>query len=382
MITSVALTISPSSGSATTTWSSRSTATTGSTGSPTYTVSQSGPDTIATPASGSGLSTYSGTTPETIINDAIAALPSSGGSISIGAGTYTFTTTPINLGGGNYAAIGSTNQSNVEIYGQDNSTILAAGTNLNAAILGGLDVNNWNIHDLAINGNMAVQSDSGSSPPYLWGIVLYGSSNDLIEHVYFHDCKTYGAQIGRGNNDNVLYSQFGHNGGNGLLMYGVTNSLIEGNTVNGASDVGLDASGAGSTYANNVTVTGNWVYNVNLGLSPWGLNTGIGIMTGDDGPAENIQITNNYVQGAKVGIDSDASPDTNTNILISGNTIESTRYAALYLVSTSGVTVKNNTFYICSDETVVYESGVTGYSSSGNTTINSCSTATTTTQMS
>jgi len=288
----------------------------------------------------------------------------SGGKIYVAPGTYTLTSAPINLGGGNWAAVGSTSVSNIELYGAGNSSILQLGTNANGAVIGGVNMNHWFIHDLQVNGNRAGQSDSGASPPYLICIFMYDSSNDLLEHLYIHDCKTYATQIGPGSGDDILDSQAANNAANGFMTYGDSNGVIEGNTVNGASDVGIDISGSGTT-STNMLCTGNWVYNVNLGVSPWGLNTGIGIMAGDNGPTQNVTISNNYIQGARLGIDSDASPDANANITITGNTIVGTTLYAIYLVDTDGVTVENNTL---PPGQTIYESGVTGTVTSNTTT--------------
>jgi len=179
-----------------------------------------------------------------VINHAIGYL-TNGGKIFIKAGTYTFTTTPINLGNGNFAAVGTTSVSGIELYGEGSSTILNAGTNMNGAVIGVLNANNWYIHDLQINGNRASQSGSGGAPPYLNGIWIINSANTTIEHCYVHDTKTVGIYLVSGNSDAILYNNVVNNNANGIQVGWSTNDLIQGNTVNGASDVGISISGSG-----------------------------------------------------------------------------------------------------------------------------------------
>lgn len=262
---------------------------------------------------------YSGTVAATIINDAIAAL-TSGGKIFIKAGIYTFTTAPINLGGGNVAAIGTTSVSGIELYGEGNSTVLSAGTNMNGAVIGTLNVNNWYVHDLQVNGNRVAQSGSGGSAPYLVGIELYNSNNDVIERCYVHDSKTYGIQV-YGTADRILNNYVVNNNANGIIVYGGSDYNVEGNTVDGASDVGISVSGQDSThFINGTIVSDNIVKNINLGVSPFGVNSGVGIYVADNAPAYGTIVSNNniYNVGYAIWIDSGA-----TDTIVEGNYIHS-----------------------------------------------------------
>ena len=308
-----------------------------------YEVFMSGSTTYAENCA-TGVIAYSGALPETVINDAIAQ--SSGGSVYIEPGTYTFTTLPV-AGTG---AIGSSSVSNVELYGAGNSTILQAGTNLNGAVIALWGPSGWFIHDLQVNGNAASQSANGAGLP-LSGISLTGpssSNNDVVEHCYIHDAKTYGIGIGPGSNEQVLDNWVQNSWANGIIVGGGGgNDLVEGNIVDGASDVGISISGsnnAGNPPITNVLVTGNTVLNINMHISPFGQNTGAGLYAGDNGYAQNVTFSNNYVSTGTYGIVSDPYTESNSAITISGNTVVGFTKNGVYAEETNGLTISGNTF--------------------------------------
>jgi len=295
--------------------------------------------------------------PETVINDAIAA--SSGGKVYIEAGTYTFTTLPI----GGVGAIGTSSVSNVELYGAGSSTVLQAGTNLNGGIIYVQSGGGWYIHDLQINGNRASQSASGASTPYQTGIALYESSNDVIEHVYIHDEKTYGISSDAGSSNQILDNQVANSDANGIIMYGGSNHLVQGNVVNGASDVGISISGTndnGNAPITNALCTQNTASNVNLDVSPFGQNSGVGIMVGDNGYATTITVSDNQISVASFGVSSDPYSGTNVDVTISGNTIQSTTVDGVYAEATTGITIENNLFIISAGADIYLASDVSG----------------------
>jgi hypothetical protein len=285
---------------------------------------------------------------EAVINDAIGNM-TNGGKLFIKAGTYTLTTTPINLGGGLVAAIGTTSigataVSDIELYGEGNATILNAATNMNGAVIGVYGANNWYIHDLQINGNRAHQSDSGNSFPYLVGIFLFNSNNDMIEHCYVHDNKTYGISV-TGNLDSILNNYVVNNNANGILVYGGSDYLIQNNTIDGSSDVGISISGGQPSYISQVICTGNIVKNANLDVSPWGLNTGIGILVGDNGPASNVTVSDNQIYNTKIGIGSaPGAGGPNIDVLVSNNQVSTATGDGVYAVTTTSLTIQNNIF--------------------------------------
>jgi len=309
-----------------------------------YEVFMSGSTTYAENCA-TGVIAYSGALPETVINDAIAQ--SSGGSVYIEPGTYTFTTLPV-AGTG---AIGSSSVSNVELYGAGNSTILQAGTNLNGAVIALWGPSGWFIHDLQVNGNAASQSANGAGLP-LNGINLSGpssSNNDVVEHCYIHDAKTVGIGIGPGVNEQVLDNWVQNSWANGITMYGGQNSndIVQGNIVDGASDVGISISGQnsnGNAPITNVLVTGNTVLNINMHISPFGQNTGAGLYAGDNGYAQTVTFSNNYVSTGTYGIVSDPYTGSNSAITISGNTVVGFTKNGVYAEETNGLTISGNTF--------------------------------------
>ena len=230
-----------------------------------------------------------------VIDDAIGNL-TSGGKIFIHAGTYTLTTTRINLGAGNVASIGTLSVNNIELYGEgEGATILVAGTNLNAVMLSVTNANGWYIHDLALNGARASQIATGSGNPYLEGISLYNSNNDIVSNVYVHDQKTYGIYV-YGVNDKVTNSWVQNNNANGLMSVGGSDIVFSGNLIDGASDVGIDLGGnSGGANVSRIIAQGNLIKNVNLGISPWGLNSGTAIGLGDNGNVNQATVIGNSI---------------------------------------------------------------------------------------
>jgi parallel beta-helix repeat protein len=279
---------------------------------------------------GTGSIDYSGTAATTVINDAIAAL-TSGGKIFIKAGVYTLTTTPINLAGtegaGNDATIGGIGISNIELYGEGNSTVLIAGPNLSVStpqIIGVLNGNNWYIHDLQISGNM--QQQSGAQ--YGMGIALWNSNNSTIAHNYVHDNKNVGIDTENSISTHILNNYIKNSGSNGIQVTGGSDTLIQGNTVDGSSDVGISISGnnaaSGSAPISYVICSQNIIFHPTLGISAYGSNAGWGIGVGDNGYAENVTVSDNQISGATIGVMVNAAFGTDSNIIVSGNQIDGT----------------------------------------------------------
>jgi hypothetical protein len=231
-----------------------------------------------------------------VIDDAIGNL-TGGGKIFIHAGIYTLTTARIILGANNVASIGTQSVNNIELYGEgEASTVLVAGTNLNAIMLDLYQVKGWYIHDLAFNGTRSSQSDSGSGNPYLEGISLFNTNNTLIENVYVHDQKTYCVYV-YGYNDQVAHSWIQNCNADGLLSAGGGSDIFfTDNLVDGASDVGIDISGSsGGANVTRMVVTSNVIKNINLGVSPFSLNSGTAIGMGDNGNAAQIVVADNAI---------------------------------------------------------------------------------------
>jgi hypothetical protein len=304
---------------------------------------------------------YTGSDAATIINDAISL----GGKVYIGPGTYTLTAMHI----GGLGAIGSSSVNNVELYGAgESSTILQAATNMNGGMIEIMNVNGWYIHDLTINGNAASQSLAGASSPYQNGIGTWQSNNDVVQNVYVENEKTYGISFqGSGQ---VLNNQVVNSWANGIIMYGGSNDLVQGNVVNGASDVGISISGTddnGNAPITNVLCTGNTVSNVNLNISPYGQNSGVGIMVGDNGYDENVTVSNNKISNVKFGVSVDPYTGTNTDVYVTGNTITSATINDVYAEHTSTLVISNNVFVNPPTVPIQASDAVTGLTETGNT---------------
>ena len=306
--TATTLTSTTTSTSATSTLtSSTTTSTTGSTTSTSaqpcsYEIYISG-STIDAKNCATGSIVYSGTDAAAVINYAISALRSSGGSIFIEAGTYIISAT---------VGTSSASNGNVELYGQGNATILEAATNLNSNVIGVSNANGWYVHDLQVNGNRANHGAVN-------GISFYpDSSNDVVKHTYVHDDLYQGIDLS-GTNDKALDNLVVNSNANGMQVYGGSNYLIEDNIINGASDVGISISGISATQGiSDVVCEGNTILNVDLGVSPYGVNSGDGIITGDNGIAGgNITVANNYIDVAYVGMWISETQ----GLIVSGNTI-------------------------------------------------------------
>jgi len=310
--TSATTTTSSSTTTSILTTTSSATATTVPQSECSYSIFMSG-STVEAENCATGAVVYSGTDAATVINDAISALSPSGGRVFIESGTYTISTTI-----GTYSA----SNNNIELYGQGNATILQAATNLNSDVIGVYNANGWYIHDLQVNGNRANQNGAGQGGGYD-GIELYNSSNGVVEHNYVHDVKTVGIYLS-GTNDKTLDNLVVNSNANGIQVYGYSNYLIEDNTINGASDVGISISGMSATQTiSGVVCEGNIITNINLDVSPYGVNSGDGIITGDNGIAGNgiaggnITISNNYIDVAYVGMWISQTQ----GVIVSGNTI-------------------------------------------------------------
>ncbi|MGD0424207.1 MAG: right-handed parallel beta-helix repeat-containing protein [Candidatus Bathyarchaeia archaeon] len=314
---------------------------------------------------------FNSTLAANVIDDAIGNL-TAGGKLFIKAGTYTFTTTPINMGSGNVAAVGTTSVSNIELFGEGNSTILSAGVNMNGMVIGVHGGGGWYIHDLQINGNRVSQSASGTGTPQLNGIYLALSNNDVVERCYVHDNKGVGIAVG-GTSERILNNYIANNNANGIILNSGSDYVIQDNIVNGASDVGISISGLSSGPVSNVICTENIVSNINLGISPWGGGSGIGITVGDQGYGVNVTISLNRIYETTNAIESAPllSPfyGNDEHVLISGNQIHSASSHGIHAESTTDLSILGNVIdYVANYG--IWTSMITGLSIKDNTITN------------
>lgn len=312
-----------------------------------YYYSQSGGTGAIIYGSSSNLGGASGKDAAGVIYDTISAL-TSGGKVCIRAGTYTLSTRNVNLGGGNYAAVGSTTVGNIELAGEGNSTILMASSNLDADVIGFYNLNGgiggWYIHDLQIDGNRANQNSGGGSAPYLDGVWAWDGSNTVVEHVYVHDCKTDGIDV-YGTNPQILNNWVVNNDANGITLDGPsTGGVVAANAVNGASDVGITLNGNPPALTD-ANVYGNVIMNVNLGVSPFGVNSGVGIQLGDTGSVSQAIVANNVITntaGAGIASGPGTVSEINYDITIEGNSIHHSGSYGIYMKQTTSVLTEDN----------------------------------------
>jgi len=170
------------------------------------------------------------------------------------------------------------------------------------------------------------------------GIEAYGGiTNLIIRDCYIHDCKTYGIQV-YGTTIQVRGNHVLNSNANGICNYLGSGYVIEGNLVNGASDNGISISSPDCVVAHNV------IQNVNLGVSPFGANAGVGIYVGDLASSYRVSVRGNIVDtcagnGLYVG--------NCTDVTFEGNLLYTTE--GIYVGRTAGALVKGNTIDGCSD---------------------------------
>jgi parallel beta-helix repeat protein len=255
------------------------------------------------------------------------------------------------------------------LYGEGNSTILRGGPALTGSpqIIGLLNVNGWYIHDLQIDGN----SNNQAGIQYSDGIVLWNSNNSTIQQVYVHNNKNMGIDTEKSSSVKILNNHIKTSGANGIQVTAGSNILIQGNTEDGSSDVGISISGdnaaSGSGPITNVVCTANTIEHLNLGVSPYGSNAAIGIQIGDNGFATHVIVSQNQIYGpGYVGIGSLPGFGTNVDILISANQVNGTTNEAITGTSTTNLSIEDNVMDDAGYNVILIASTVTGVSVSGN----------------
>jgi parallel beta-helix repeat protein len=313
----------------------------------------------------SNLGGATGNLPETVINLAIAH----GGKIFIKAGTYTFTTTPIIVAGASPAAIGTTSVNDVELFGEGDSTILKGGTGLSGTfeLIAVANARDWYIHDLQVDGNAEQQSNS----VYCSGILLWNTDNSTIQNVVVHDNKNVGIDTEKSTSINILNNYVKDSYANGIEVTAGSNLLIQGNTVDGSSDVGISISGdnaiSGGDPVTNVICTGNIIYHLNLGLSPYHSNAAVGIDIGDNGFATHVIASENQIHGpGQDGVEVNPGLGTDADITVSNNQVGNESLQGVYGTLTSELLITSNLVQNSGAEGILTTSSVTGLSVSNN----------------
>jgi parallel beta-helix repeat protein len=266
---------------------------------------------------------FSGTDAAAIIMQAAVA----NSKVLIKAGTYII----------NHAASGQdsiiVSSSNVELYGEGNGTILRLANGANRRVLSIFNANNVYVHDLQVDGNQANQAVNTVEV----GINGWEAAGLIVSNNYVHDEGTYGIYCGACTNAQILNNLIVNSYANGITIddqgsSGPSGNTVSGNTVDGASDVGITA-----WYGNGLTATGNIVRNVMMNVSPYGGNDHVGMMV--ENSANQITYRNNTIQNSGVGF----STSGGTNLLFDSNRIQNCQQG-MYSWGVSGLTVTNNIF--------------------------------------
>jgi len=252
---------------------------------------------------------YSNADAAHVIQYAINAM-TSGGKIMLQAGTYLISTGLLSNG-----------VNGIEMYGEGDSTVLRLANTVNSPVLYLESVKDWYIHHMQIDGNKSSQSPTSKNSD---GINAYLCSNLVLDSNYVHDCRTHGLRIGAGTDCKILNNRVLNSGANGITVAngdGGARTLVQGNTVNGASDVGI------STWTGiDVTIANNTVMNVTANESPYallgipGCNSHVGIMQEES--SQRISVNNNYIQNCENGLSNAPSPgQLNTDVTWQGNQV-------------------------------------------------------------
>lgn len=309
----------------------------------------SGQDGNLTALSGTGLPTLTDTEMGTLI------LRTTGNGLKVmiqpssGSGIY-------NVTNPNGAVIAG---NNVELYGRP-GTILKLGPNVNVRFIFVSGKSGVYIHDLEIDGNSA--NNSGTM---CQGIgISNGALNTKVENCYIHDCRTNGISDTGAGGSQFLNNSIARCGANGITM-GAPNGTASGNTVDGASDVGITI-----WQTDNCTIQNNVVKNINLSVSPFGENTHVGIMLENTGGGHTVK--NNAVSGCTGAAFSTST--TGTGNVFDSNTISNC--ARALSIWGGGVTVTNSTFDLLAQNPPVksgVQNGMVYVSAVGPVIITGCS---------
>ena len=302
---------------------------------------------------------YSGTDAGSVIQSAINAL-TNGGRVLLRAGTYTVNSTV------------TPTVSNVELCGEGDSTILAAKNGLNNPVIFVRSLSNWKIHDLQINGNRSNQTSNSTT---CYGIRYLSTANCRVYDCYVHDCMTFGiaaeicSSVWIGNNLVVNCNA------NGINLFASTGGDVSNNIVNGASDNGISLSG-GEEYGDqpgyDYTCSANMVSGINLGVSPYGLNTGHGIQIGDNGSVRRATVSGNTVEsvaGCGVLVET-YTGYTSYDIAIVNNSIYNSASHGVYTLGVTGVTISGNSIDTTGGAGVQFNTGTANVVLSGNAVSN------------
>ena len=180
------------------------------------------------------------------INQAVQAIPDSGGEIVILDGTYNITA-PIFV-----------NKSNVSIKGNGNATVLKRMWTSDSVegVITLNSVSNCKIENLQIDGNRSTYISANNR-----GIYLSSSSNNTITGNTCNNNR-YGIYLDYNSNNNTVTDNTCNNNSDGISLSSSNNNTITGNTCNNSVYAGIYLTSSSS----NNTITGNTCNNNSNGI--------------------------------------------------------------------------------------------------------------------
>lgn len=288
------------------------------------------------------------TNADVTINQAIAALPATGGKIVLLDGTFQ-TSGEI------------TPPSNVTIAGQGGSTIIKGSSAIIGGVINAYNQANVVVADLVVNANGALDGVSfgGASGGAIINTTVFGAADGIFlsnsDGLTIYGCTVYNCTTGiyasNVSNSKIFTNTTYNNSQIGIqavVVAGTSNNLsITGNTCYGNTQYGINVSGdIGTTYISSVTVAGNTCFSNQYGITLYYAescavsgntsngNVGVGIFLFE---CLNSSVSGNTCQGnGTYGIYFWSSSSNNTitgNTAIGNGTSASLTYDNIYLAS-------------------------------------------------
>jgi parallel beta-helix repeat protein len=295
---------------------------------------------------------YSNQDATKVIQYAIGALRN-GGRIKIEKGTYTLS-----------SSIMSTGTSGIEIFGAGNSTVLRLANSVNDKVIRLTSVKDWHIHDLQIDGNKANQASTSQSSH---GISAWNCTNVIVERNYVHDCRTFGIAISDCADSQILNNYVKESGANGITIDnegGGGGIVVQGNVVDGGSDVGITA-----WAGKDLLIADNQIMNIDNNDSPFGGNGHLGMMAEGTSTLGCTRVTykgNTVTDCAGSGFSScPGATAVNTDIVVENNQINNCG-RGVCIERTNGLLLKGNLIDTTNGKGIAVSSPATGVQIVGN----------------
>jgi len=248
-----------------------------------------------------------GTADQVEINNAITALPATGGEVVILDGTYNIT-----------AKINVT-KDNVSIRGNGNATIFKRmwDSSSTEGVISLTSASGCRIENLQIDGNKAVYTSTNN-----YGIYLSSSNNNTVTGNTCNNNNGNDIYLSSSSNENTVTGNTCNNNNYcGIYLYSSSSNTVTGNTCNNNNNYGIRLSSSSDN-----TVTGNTCNNNN--------NNGIYLYSSSNNTVTGNTCNNNNNNGIYLGA--------SNNNTVTGNTYNNNNYG-IYLSSSNNNTVTGNT---------------------------------------